>query len=39
VKLPGEREAENPETSATPEISLTPTPEAEVAPRETNNRR
>jgi ribonuclease E len=39
VKLPGEREAENPETAATPEISLTPTPEAEVAPRETNNRR
>jgi len=34
VKLPGEREAENPETSATPEISLTPTPEAEVAPVE-----
>jgi len=29
VKLPGEREAENPETAATPEISLTPTLEAE----------
>jgi ribonuclease E len=34
VKLAGEREAENPETSATPEISLTPTLEAEVAPVE-----
>jgi ribonuclease E len=34
VKLAGEREVENPETSAIPEISLIPTPEAEVAPVE-----
>jgi ribonuclease E len=34
VKLAGEREVENPETSAIPEISLTPTLEAEVAPVE-----
>jgi ribonuclease E len=34
VKLAGEREAENPEMPVTPEISLTPTLEVEVAPVE-----